>query len=73
MIDNGVAPSKLDQPWISAKENTWVCCEDCCRKLGMIEAIFLRTETATFSCTNHRNDALRKRHAIGQHQKSVLE
>jgi hypothetical protein len=80
LIDNGVARFKLDQPWISAKENKMVCggfgigCEVvCCRMLGRNEALFLRIEMATFSCTNTRKDALRIHQASRQHQKSVLE
>ena len=48
MIDNGVGRFKLDQPWISAKENQMVCggfgigCEVVsCRMLGMNEALLL--------------------------------
>ena len=80
LIDNGVARFKLDQQWISAKENKMVCggfgigCEVvCCRMLGRNEALFVRTEMATFSCTNTRKDALRKHQASRQHEKSVLE
>ena len=40
---------------------------------GRNQAIFLRTDMATFSCTNTRKDALQKHQASRQHKKSVLE
>ena len=47
LIDNGVSRSKLERPWISAKENKVVCggfgigCEVVgCRMLGKNEALF---------------------------------
>ncbi|MFM7983026.1 MAG: hypothetical protein ACKPKO_27250 [Candidatus Fonsibacter sp.] len=73
MIDNGVATNKLDQPWISTKENEGVCCEVGCRMLGKNDAFFLRIEMATVSCTNPRKDALKKHQTSEQHDKSVLE
>ena len=79
LIDNGVARARLDQPWISAKENRGVCGgfgigrEVCFRMLDRNQALFLRTEIATYSCTTTRKDALRKHQASRQHQKSVLE
>ena len=48
-------------------------CDVCCRMLGRNQALFLRTEMATFSCTNARKDALKKHQASQQHNKSVLE
>ena len=48
-------------------------CNICCRRLGRNQALFLRTEIATFSCTSTRNDALNKHQASQQHKKSVLE
>ena len=45
LIDNGVARSRLDQPWISVKENKGVCGgfgigrDVCCRMLGRNQAI----------------------------------
>ena len=79
LIDNGVARARLDQPWISAKENKGVCDgfgigrEVCCRMLDRSQPLFPRTEMATFSCTTTRKDAVRKHQASRQHQKSVLE
>ena len=64
LINNGVAPNKLDQPWISVKEHKMVRgglgigCEVCCRMLERNTALLLRTEMATFSCINTRKDAL---------------
>ncbi|MFM7985948.1 MAG: hypothetical protein ACKPKO_42195, partial [Candidatus Fonsibacter sp.] len=73
MTDNGVAPSKLDQPWISAQENKGVRREVCCRMLGRNDAPVLRIKMATFSCTTPRNDAFKKHQTSEQHDKSVFE
>ena len=79
LINNGVARARLDQPWISAKENEGVCGgfgigrEVCFRMLDRNQVLFIRTDMATFSCTATRKVTLRKHQASRQHQKSVLQ
>ena len=67
LIDHGVPSARLDQPWISMKDDKsgfGIGCKICSRMLGRNKFLFIRTEMATFSCTNTRKEI------YGPHDKS---
>ena len=59
LIDHGVSRATLNEPWISMKDDKsgfGIGCKICSQMLGRNKYLVIRTETATFSCTNTRKE-----------------